>query len=266
MSIALPMKIYAGRMPLNYSDTWQNTFKAMVHRLHGEVDFTSVITGYTGTQTVDYNAGAFWLDPGNSLGQWRVWDDATGQYVPDIRQIGPDGLSIQLKASPTAGQSLTVQDKDGTAALLQDIYAPRETGVLTGATPSANCATTSDFFILLSANTTLTLGNMPESSEVRVTSENLGSKWTLAFAPAGIKWEGGAPGVAPVSTDSSAINGAAIGRFIFNKINSVIYGRLLDFSPSSATPTIDVGGNPPKNYGGGGNSGDIRSTVQRIWP
>ncbi len=258
MATQIPIKVTCGRMPVNYEDTWQHTFQAMVRRLRGTVDSSQILTGIDSSTGSLYDVGGPWfVNLGGPTSSWRAWNVETGEYDPEKKQItGSDSrFNITLEVAPLTGShDMVFQDKTGTIANLIDIYAPRSTTILTGATPSIDWSTTFDFFELLSANTTFTFANKLDGETITVCLQNLGTAFTATWPT--LKWPGGTPPTMPISTGTPG--GSAIGIYTFRDIHGTIYGELVNASPASPAAFVTPGGNPPiSNYGGSGNVGSI---------
>ncbi len=262
MATTLPLQIKCGRLPLNQEGTWQQMFKMMVPRLKGFIPEQDLILGVSGPTQPTYNAGPWYWDAGVDGNQkWRLWSNKTGNYQYETRRVGTSDLHVKLAAPQKAringlqgSNTVLLQNAAGTVALLADILVPRPTKILEGDTVSMDGSLSDDFFILLTDDTEVTLTGMVDGGVKKLAVENLGTDYTLSIQPSAIKWPaGGAQPAAAVSTDPSALGGYAITIFTFYTIGSTTYGEAEDFSPANATGTVDLGGDPPTNYGGGGS-------------
>lgn len=272
MSIPLPIEVKAGPLPLNFSGTWKQTYQALVPRLRGFVPERAVITGRNSGVEPTYDAGPWWINVGE-LQHWRIFDYETGRYAMDVKQVGSHDATVTLRKAPAPrpvgigdqSKDVNLQDKTGTIALLSDVVVPRPVVILdsNGGTVGFNWADSNNFFILLTEDTTITQGAPFNGGVKKVVVENLGSTWNCDFEAA-IKWPaGGAEPDCAKATDPSALGGYAISIFTFRRINGVTYGRFQDFSPANAVGTIDIGGDPPGNYGNTGSGAPQDGSHQR---
>lgn len=257
-AIPLPIEIKSGPLPLNFEGTWKQTFQAMVPRFRGIVPPSKVITGRNSDTAPTYDAGPWWFNAGE-LQHWRIFDYQVGRYDHDVKQVGTHDAVVTLEKVPGARPinpftglvNVDLQDKNGAWALLSDVLVPRQTVIVesTGGVASIDWTDSDNFFLLLKEDTTVTQGGTYDGGIKTLIVENLGTKYNCDFEAA-VKWPaGGAEPDTPKSTDPSALGGYAIGKFTFYRINSALYGRLQDYSPANPTGTVDVGGDPPGNYG-----------------
>lgn len=249
MSSALPIEVTAGRLPYNYEITKpKQFFRDVIMRMKGVVPGSKVFIGTKQTGPIpNYDAG-LWFNSGFV----KTWHPATGIYTPDTRQFSNSGFFLTISATPTDVRTATFQNKTGTVALLIDVYSARATQLLTGSGNLTIDGSLSDsFYCKLSANATVNTLTVLEGQKLTFGVLNIGTAFTLTWAGgAGVKWPGGSAPTQPVATPGNT----GYGLYILRNAHSVIYGEFINATPGSPSASVDTGGNPPKNYGGSGNT------------
>jgi hypothetical protein len=216
------IKFTADPLPTDFSGTLQDFQDRFLLNLRGSIDETQVLTGQIGGPPPTQDVGP-WLN-GTT---WHIWNGS--EYVPSMVKIGGAGYVVQLGDYTTSGDGAsllpdrfqTLQDKDGTVALLSDIYAGRPTIVLSGATPTIDWSLSNNFTQVLPSNITVSMKNSQPGQEVVVTLKNNATSYTVTWAatPA-IFWPAGTP---PSQTASKTdmyilknIGGSILGRQVAN--------------------------------------------------
>lgn len=247
----LPLDLTCGNLPLNFSvgDDYEAYYRAIRNRLRGVISDDKVITGTTSAFRPGVNIGP-WLRPDPAVSgprpplEWWSWID--GGYKPMPYKIGSLAHSITLEADPTANLAQTLQNKSGTVALLYDIYVPRPTIILSGATPAITWSAADMFVYRLTANATPTFAGMVGGDRILIAVQNNSTKFTITY-PSTVKWPGGTPPVQPVGT--AGVN--AVGLWDFRHIHGNVYGTLRGSTVASPTPGVDTDPNEaaPPTYG-----------------
>lgn len=258
MASIIPLDIYAGNFPANYEDTPYNVFKSFLRRLRIDIssnskDSGNAIVGAISTAGITYDAGPRWVQPNEADAHWHVWDRNTGAYGPDTLQVknGPYYITLgRTSPATTTDTTATFPDKDGTVALLYDVYVPRATVILTGTTPAIDWSASGDFLYRLPANSSPTFSNVSNGEVISVSVENTGTAYTVTW-PAGIKYVTGSQPATPVG--SSGVD--AMGVWTFLRINSITYAILRNATPVQPNSTVPTGGDAPPDYGQG--KGDV---------
>lgn len=264
----LPSNIALGRLPANYSGTPAEYYAAFRNRLRGYVPDDKVLVGYSGPNEPKLDLGP-WVhaDPTyvGPLPPLEIWTWNGSRYSPMPINIGTNYTKfIRLTAdakgvsgSGGLGSGTFLQDASGTVALLYDILVPRETVILSGATPSINWSKGDSFIHRLSANATYTHVAPVDGSSVFVALQNNATAFTATFP--GVKWPGGTPPVQPVG----AAGKNAVGLYRFWYVINTLYGELK--LSSTASPAVEVDTNPADTAGPGyGQTGFGRLPVHSL--
>src|SRR5205823_8717698 len=82
---------------------------------------------------------------------WYYWSDEQMAYIPADIGIGNKNFSVVLFADPSANRNVHVPDRDGTLALLEDIYEPRTTVNLAGVAPEIDWSKSGVFRLMMAA-------------------------------------------------------------------------------------------------------------------
>lgn len=126
-----------------------------------------------GTAPADHTL--LWLDNG----VLKYWNSAIWQ--PIITQLGNSAHILSFTAATlTADRTVTFQDKDGIVALTSDVFTPRATTILSGATPALDWSTTNSFFISLTVNAVFTSTLSQPGQEIMVAITQPAS-WTVTW-------------------------------------------------------------------------------------
>lgn len=243
----LPIRYKTGNLPYGFNGSHKALFLSMIKRTQLYISDQDVVVGNTLPTAPTYDAGVNFYN-----GSLKVWRDSAGNYSPPtILVYDPASTySVTLDGTFTRNSTLTIQDADGTAALLTDLYIPRPTVILdgTGGTMTVDGNASESFYGKLQQNTTMTV-TVLGGQKMRVGLINHGTNYTVTW-PGAIKWPGGTHPVQPVSST----NGDGLGIYIFRKINNVIYGT---YKLTAAPPdgSGDTGGDPGGDYGGYGGDG-----------
>lgn len=201
--------------PLKLRDVWD----ALANNLEATID-----EGVIGARSIVNPATeeAPWLDSGT----WKVWDDTAKAYVPSSPVVG----SVILAADPTANRLQTIQDKDGTIALLDDAYGIRETVILPDGAVGVDWDTGTTFLCEIRRKTYFHMQHSRSGMRVRLWVINAGTNNTLLW-DAAIKWPtGGAP-----SMPAAPAGGFASMLVTLRNIDNIIYAEY----------QTQYGGSPP---------------------
>jgi hypothetical protein len=214
----------ADPLPSNFKGTLQDFQERFLLNLRGSIDGTSVLTGKIGGTKPTTNIGP-WLNNGT----WYVWNGA--QYVPTTVKIGGPGYVVQLGSYSTTALTTTspilatrkqlLQDKDGTIALLSDVYEGRPAIELAGTTPTIDWSAGHQFSEILTGNTTIKMINSLDGQRITVSLRNNATSYTVTWpATPAVFWTSGSPPVqTPNKTDLYVLRniaGSIFGRQIAN--------------------------------------------------
>jgi hypothetical protein len=191
--------------PLKLRDLWD----ALASNLQATVD-----EGIIGARSIANPATeeSPWLDAGT----WKVWDDTSKAYTPAGVIVG----SVQLSAEPTANRLQTIQDKDGTIALLDDAYGIRETVILPDGAVGVDWDSGTNFLCRIKRKTYFHMQHSRSGMRRRLWVVNSGTNNTLLW-DAAIKWPtGGAPAM-----PAAPAGGAASLMVTLYNINDIIYAE-----------------------------------------
>lgn len=212
----------ADPLPPDFNNTIQDFQERFLLNLHGKISETQVLIGQVGGTKPTANIGP-WLNSDT----WYVWNGAS--YVPTTVKIGGTGYVVQLVGTPTTtttpgsasnflpDRTQILQDKNGTIALLTDIYQGRAAITLTTSTPTIDWNLGHHFVEILPANTTIKMINSLDGQSIVVALRNAATAFTVTWptVPA-IYWAGGS---APTQTANKT------DLYIFNNIGGSIFGR-----------------------------------------
>jgi hypothetical protein len=202
-------------LPEDFQGTLEDFRERFLLNLRGTIDDTAVLTGQIGGARPTTNVGP-WLNNGT----WYVWNGA--DYVPTTVKVGGSNYVVQLSNEFVASKSVvpnrvqTLQDKDGTVALLSDVYEGRAVVTLTGTTPTIDWSLSHQFSQLLTGNTTLKQINSKDGQQIWYTAKNGATPYTLTW-PAGIYWPAG---VAPTQSGANKTD-----LYILTNIGGSVIGR-----------------------------------------
>ena len=204
----------ADPLPSNFRGTLQDFQSRFLLNLTGTISDNQVLTGQVGGTQPTSNVGP-WLN-GDT---WYVWNGA--QYVPSTVKVGGTGYTVQLSSSNTSSilpdNTQTLQDKDGTIALLSDVYVGRPCVVLIGTTPVIDWGAGHNFSSVLSGNTTITMINSQDGQEIAVALTNNATSWSVTW-PSYVFWSNQ---TSPLQTASHT------DVYILSNIGGTIFGRQL---------------------------------------
>ena len=211
----------ADAIPEDFSGTFQDFQDRFLTNLRGTIDSASVLGGQIGGVDPDSDIGP-WLD-GTT---WKVWNGSG--YVPTMVKVGGAGYVVQLGNYTTSGdQSIlpdriqTLQDKDGTVALLSDVYVGRPCVTLSGATPTIDWNLSNHFTQVLPSNVTVTQKNSQPGQRIVVTLKNNGTSYTVTWSGP-VFWPSGS---APTQTASST------DKYVLENIGgSILAEQVADYS------------------------------------
>jgi len=216
------IKFTADPIPVDFSVTLQDFQDRFLANLRGEIPDSQVLAGQSGGTRPTSDVGP-WFN-----GQaWHVWNGS--EYVPSPIKIGSGGYVIQLGDYTTVGDSdsilpdrvQTLQDKDGTVALLSDVYEGRPTISLSGATPMIDWSLSDSFTEVLPSNIVVSMKNSQPGQEIVVTFKNNATAYTVTWPSAPpIFWPtGSAPAQTASKTDMyilKNIGGSILARQVAN--------------------------------------------------
>lgn len=206
----------ADPLPADFAGTLQDFQDTFLANLRGTISETDVLTGQVGGTMPTTNVGP-WLN-GDT---WYVWNGV--EYVPATVKVGNTDFTVQLGAATTSGASKStiladytqnLQDKDGTVALLSDVYVGRAAVTLSGTNPTIDWNLGHNFIEVLTGNTTMKMSNYQDGQEITVALTNSGTSYTVAW-PSYVFWTGSTPVQSASKTDL----------YIFKNIAGAIFGR-----------------------------------------
>lgn len=204
-------------LPSDFRGTLQDFQTRFLTNLRGSISETQVLTGQVGGSKPVSNSGP-WLNNDT----WYVWNGT--DYVPTTVKVGNNGSVIKLGSflGTSAGVALsdftqTLQDKDGTIALLSDVYQGRPSVVLSTTSPTIDWSQGHQFVETLPGNTTIKMINSVDGESIVVALKNNATSYTVTWPtiPA-IFWTSGS---APVQTASKT------DLYILTNIAGSIFGR-----------------------------------------
>lgn len=181
---------------------------AFTDNLGGELDDTKLILGQIGGSEPLSDIGP-WLD-GRT---WKAWNGSN--YTPAVINIGAAGDYIGLTANPTSNRTQTLQDKEGTVALLSDIRDGRASVNLGLTSNVIDWSTSDNFFHSYSADQVYTIANSLPGQEIAIAFSSTGAH-TPTF-PDYVLWPGGTP--------PAAQSGVTI--ILLENVAGTIYGEIV---------------------------------------
>lgn len=214
------IKFTADPLQDDFSGTLQDFQSRFLDNLRGTISETQVLIGQVGGAQPLTNVGP-WLNNDT----WYYWNGV--EYVPMAIRIGQSAYTVKLGGNTTSGDSKslvlpdfvqTLQDKDGTIALLSDVYVGRPAVTLTGTTPTIDWSQGHHFVQTLSGNTTMKMSNMQDGQRIAVKLANSGTSYTVTW-PNYVFWPSTAPTQTANKTDIYTfrnIAGTIIGRQVPN--------------------------------------------------
>lgn len=168
----------------------------------------TILRGQVGGSTPATNVGP-WLDDRT----WKMWDGSG--YSPCVLQIG-DGFYVQLTATTvTANRTQNLQDKDGTIALLSDIYDGRPSINLGSTSSDIDWSTSNNFYHSYSADPTYTMSNSLPGQKIMLALSSTGAH-TPVF-PDTVLW----PGATPPAAQSG------VTLILLKNVAGTIYGEIV---------------------------------------
>lgn len=212
------IRFTADPLPSDFKGSMQDFQSRFLLNLKGTVPDGNLLRGKIGGTKPNTNIGP-WLNGST----WYVWNGS--EYVPATLKVGGAGFIVQLGDYTSVGSSAialptyvqTLQDKDGTVALLDDIYKGRDAVVLTGTTPVIDWNLSNNFVETLSGNSTMGMDNSQDGQEIFVALRNNATSYSVTWqAVPVIFWSSG---VAPTQTASKT------DMYIFKNIGGSIFGR-----------------------------------------
>ena len=236
----VPVKMFAGKFPFNFSGTQYQVYKALIRRIRAYISGSSVLVGSQGVNSPDHNVGPYFLSLGSGLSRWLTWNPSIGRYGEDIKQLDNSGYHITLGAEPlTDSRDAIFPNQGGTVALLQDVFVPRDTVVIDQTALNIDWSLGNDFIIRLTQDSTFTSSNVEDGQKITVTVENNGTAFGANFS-ALIQWPGGSEPAQPVATGGSD----AVGIYYLRRINGVTYGELAFSATTQPSDTLP----PSRDY------------------
>jgi hypothetical protein len=213
------IRFTADPIPPDFQGTLQDYQDRFLLNLHGHIEDTQVLTGQIGGARPTQDVG-----PWFSNDTWHSWNGS--EYVPATVKVGGAGYVVQLGdytsvgdgvSNPLPNRIQTLQDKDGTVALLDDVYVGRPPVVLSGTTPVIDWNLGHHFVEVLPGNTTFRHINSKPGQRIVLLARNNTTSYTTTFAPTpAIFWPAGtAPSQTALKTDM----------YIFDNIAGSILGR-----------------------------------------
>lgn len=216
----IDIKFTADPLPPDFSGTLQDFQDRFLLNLRGHISETQVLLGQVGGAKPLTNIGP-WLNDAT----WYVWNGS--EYVPTTVRVGGPGYTVQLgnyttvgdtKSSIVASRTQLLQDKDGTVALLDDVYVGRPAVILTGTTPTIDWNLSNNFTETLPGNSTMKMSNFKDGQRIAVSLKNNATSYTVTW-PSYIFWPSGAPTQTASKTDLylfRCIGGTILGRQVAN--------------------------------------------------
>lgn len=212
----IPISFTADPLPADFSGSLQDFQTRFLLNLTGTISETQVLIGQIGGAKPETNVGP-WLNNNT----WYIWNGI--EYVPTTIRVGGAGYTVQLGNYTTSGDSKssilpdriqTLQDKDGTVALLSDVYEGRPAVTLTGTAPTIDWSQGHHFVETLSGNTTVKMSNSVDGQKIAVALRNNATSYTVTW-PTYVFWPNGTPTQTASKTDL----------YIFRNIGGSILGR-----------------------------------------
>lgn len=206
----LPITFTIPSFPASFVGDPNALAHAIAKSLTATIPSTKLILGQIGGSAPASNVGP-WLN-GNS---WYVWSSGTSSYIPAAIVMGDTANKITLISTTlTADRTVTFQDQSGTVALLSDIYTPRPTVTLSGATPSIDFSASTSFYLNLTANATMTTTGSQPGQTIAIAINN-SATYTVSWGSL-IQWPGG-------TTPTQTTTGKDL--YILKNLAGTIYGR-----------------------------------------
>ena len=204
----IPITLTDTGFPNPFSGTAQDLKNAWLQYLGATVTDGSFIPGQLGGTLPTTNIGLYLSDSGT----FRYWNGT--QYVPVVTKVGSALYSATLAATITAARTVTLQDKSGTLAYLDDVYNPRNTIILTGTPITLDWSVTFAYYTSISSNITVKSTNSLAGQEMALVVASSGT-YTVGF-PSTFVWPGG---TAPIQTPSGT------DLYLLRNIAGTVYGE-----------------------------------------
>lgn len=176
----------ADPLPSDFSGSLQDFQTKFLSNLRGYIEDTEVLIGQINGARPTTNIGP-WLNSDT----WYVWNGS--QYVPTSIKVGGADYVVQLSNEYLNTKDIipdktqTLQDKDGTVALLTDVYEGRSAIVLSGTSPTIDWSLSKNFTQVLTGNTTYKISNSKDGQQVVVAVANGATGYTVSW-PSSIFW------------------------------------------------------------------------------
>jgi hypothetical protein len=185
-------------LPTGWTGTLEQLRSAILDSLSGTISSDNVILGQVGGSAPTSDIGPWFKD-----GSWRYWDGSA--YVPALIQFGSSTFHLTFSGTLTANREWTVQDKDGTLALQSDIFTPRATISLSGASPQIDWSDSNSFKLTMGAVPTFSqINSKPGQEAFLVVFNSTGGSLTPLFG-SGFHFEGGGGASAVVASKSNLL-------------------------------------------------------------
>lgn len=207
--MSVPLTFADGGFPGGtFNGNVQDVFDATAENLVATVDDVQLIQGQIGGSEPTEDIGP-WLD-GRT---WKAWNGS--EYAPATIYVGAAGDEVLLSAFPSTNRTQTLQDKDGTIALLSDVQGGRSSISLLLTSREIDWSNSDNFYDSYSADQTYTMVNSLPGQEIVVALSSTGSH-TPTF-PDYVLWPGG--------TAPAAQSGVTL--ILFKNVAGTIYGEII---------------------------------------
>ncbi len=193
-----------------FSGSVQDLIDLFAENLVGTIDDTSLMEGQIGGSEPLSDIGP-WLDDDT----WKVW--SVSEYVPMPVVVGDANFIVSLTAAPTANRTQTLQDKDGTIALLSDVHGARTSINLATTSPAhqIDWSASNGFFEAYSADTTYTMINSLPGQEIMLAFTSSGAHKPIF--PDTVLWESNTP----------PANQTGVSLIVLKNVAGTVYGKIV---------------------------------------
>jgi len=234
----VPITFSLAAFPDPFSGT-QEVFKdVLVSKLVAAATSPSnIIVGKIGGTTPTSDVGP-WASNRQS---WKTWGAVPGsptifKYLYNTIAVGNKDHLIRMDGTPSANRSLLLQDKNGIAALTDDLYIPRQSYPLSGAALFLDWNLSNTFYHELTSDTAYYMRNSRHGQEIRLLISNP-ALWSVAFYETGF--------VGGVQPAQSKFIASVLTDVTVTNTSKLIISAMAGFTISDVGLTVTTAGNTP---------------------